>query len=64
MQGYRPGMVRADLPDEQRRRQRDGGDAEAAPRRTFDAGGADADGSFSRGGVLWLFFVAAIASIF
>ncbi|KAK9821123.1 hypothetical protein WJX81_001731 [Elliptochloris bilobata] len=51
LRGYRPGMVRADLPDEQRRqRLRDGGDADAPPQRSFDAE-AGADGSFARGGL-------------
>ena len=49
-QGYRAGMVRADLPDEQRRqRLRDGDAADAPPRRAFETE-AGADGSFARGG--------------
>jgi hypothetical protein len=44
-------MVRADLPDEQRRqRLRDGGEADAPARRGFEPAEQSADGSFSRGG--------------
>ncbi len=44
-------MVRADLPDEQRRqRLRDGGEADAPVRRGFEPAEQSADGSFSRGG--------------
>ena len=50
-QGYRPGMVRADLPDEQRRQRLRDGEGADASRRASEAE-AGADGSFARGGAL------------